>query len=374
MENSGRPTRVLYFGVRDTGYPRNERVRRYLERNANCVVTVSKAPAGGSRLSRYWSQARAALTLPSDYDVVVLSEFSLNYFLFSWIMAKRSRATHIVDFFVGLHETEVGDSGDTDEKSVRARILRAIDYGAVMSASYCLTDTDVRSARFASLNGERRDFVTLPVGAPDWAVSGSDSHVTIPADRPLGVLYYGSYLALHGLPNFVDALSRLDARNLDVTMIGNGPLRSQIELRVSELGLEGVVRFVDPVHTDALAQYIERADVIVGIFGSSSKASEVIANKVWQGLYMGKIVVTRESPALAEIAEPAGSALVRVEDGAPTDIAAALTRLLTSRNEIRERDTRATRAALEAYVGSRFEAAFSRPPLNQDFRMVPSGE
>ena len=367
METSGQQVRVLYFGVRDTQYPRNERIRDFLERDLDCAVTVSEAPATGGRLRRYWSQLKTAATISPDYDVVILSEFSLNYFVFSWLLAKRARATHIVDFFVGLHETEVGDAGTTSAKSVRARILKAVDRGAVLSASYCFTDTDARAARFSAINNERRTFVTLPVGAPSWALPSAVEQSASVTGK-LRVLYYGSYLALHGLSSFVEALGQMDHRDLEVTMVGDGPMRSDTKNRVIALGLENFVQFLEPVGTEVLADYIRRADVIVGIFGSSPKASEVIANKVWQGLYMGKIVVTRESTALSEIAVPAAASLVRVTSEDPKDIASALTQLVQSRTAIRQRDSSGTRLALEEYVQSRFRTGFSHEPLNRDFQ------
>ncbi|WP_327432510.1 hypothetical protein [Streptomyces sp. NBC_01236] len=57
--------------------------------------------------------------------------------------------------------------------------------------------------------------------------------------------------------------------------------------------------------------HIHASDVVPGVTGPSPKAASVIANKVWQGLAFGRFVITREGPALAEIAQIVEQALVQ---------------------------------------------------------------
>ena len=63
---------------------------------------------------------------------------------------------------------------------------------------------------------------------------------------------------------------------------------------------------------------------MLGVFGTSAKAGSVIANKVWQGLACGRVVVTRRSAALDEIAGLVGGQLVTVEPGSSAAIETAL--------------------------------------------------
>ncbi|MET8272471.1 hypothetical protein [Streptomyces sp. NPDC005096] len=59
--------------------------------------------------------------------------------------------------------------------------------------------------------------------------------------------------------------------------------------------------------------HIHASDVVLGVTGPSLKAASVIANKVWQGLAFGRVVITSEDlPALAEIEQIVGQALVQV--------------------------------------------------------------
>lgn len=354
-----RKTEVLYFGVRNTTYPRNERVRNYLTNNLNANVTVVTAEQGGSRVRRYFKQFHAAMRQPRKYDLVILAEFSLSFFPFSWFAAKVNGAYHVVDFFVGLHETEVGDAGVTAAHSLRARVLSWIDLHAIRSADICFTDTSVRARRFSEFSGGSVPFVPLPVGAPQWARDGSFS---VEASARTRVLYYGSYLSLHGLKFLVRAFSASDAQTFSVEMIGNGPERAEIERMVSSRGLSAVFSFHDEMTPAELAIRIGQADILVGVFGESTKAAEVIPNKVWQALSMSKTVVTRQSPALAEIESLVGRSLIQLPTNDPSDIRAGME---TARSTMRESalDSKQTAQSLEQFVNQRFDEAFSSPPL-----------
>lgn len=373
----GQPLRVMYFAVRQVDYPRNERLRAYLENELGAQVDVVRSVVSGGRLHRYSHQLQRVFSQRKNYDVVVLSEFSLSFFPFSWLLAQRCGAFHVVDFFVGLHETEVGDDKSTNRHSLRARVLAWVDLMAIRSADACFTDTEVRARRFSELDKGRTPFASLPVGAPAWALNapltgtrGGESNYT----RPVQLLYYGSYLALHGLTSFIDALAGLGDLNFSLLMIGTGPERRQIEglVRVSNFGHR--VTFLDYAAPEVLVTHISDADVLLGVFGESNKAAEVIANKVWQGLYLGKVVITRASVALDEISEVAGPLLIQVESSQPGEIGLALEGAAHDLNAATLDVQRMLqiRSALEALVFDRYAAVFRTEPYATAFNTLPN--
>jgi hypothetical protein len=73
-----------------------------------------------------------------------------------------------------------------------------------------------------------------------------------------------------------------------------------------------------------LRGYVARADVVLGVFGTSVKARGVVANKVWQGLACGRSVITQRSSALAPLAAVVGGSLVQTEPGCASSLAQAL--------------------------------------------------
>jgi glycosyltransferase involved in cell wall biosynthesis len=345
--------KVGYGRVWDPSYPRNARIRAYLTRRFGADITVNRRREG-SRTRRIVHDVLSLLFGLHGKQLYILAEFSLPYALLIWIVARVNRGVLIVDSFVGQYETMVEDWKKARPGTLRARWYRAVDRVACRVADLVLIDTRVRASALAAAH-PGTEVLSLPVGAPSWAVSSAR-----PGGRsrgPAKVLYYGNYIPLHGLPVVLEAVRRaVRETELEVTLIGHGTPRPEIERRVAELGLDSVCRFVDPVPEAELAGHLAEADIVLGIFGDSDKARTVIANKVWQGLASGRAVVTRASPALAEIADVCAGQLIQV-DGADDErlaeeLAAALVRLSGEGGRV----ATDTAAALEAYVASEYDA------------------
>lgn len=315
--------RVLQYRVHDLGYPRNARLRGHL-RQAGHTVTVFRGSAAGPRLLRL-ARDLVALTRASwQHDVVVLSELRLAHAPYVGLVGRLTRSLVVVDGFVGLHETEVGDWKRVEPRSLRARLYRLQDRLAVRAAHVYLIDTEVRAEGIRRSPGGSL-VLSLPVGAPAWARALPPRA----ADGVLRLLYYGNYIPLHGLDLVVEALALMHGRRpVQLTLVGDGGTRGAVESRVHERGLDPVCRFVDPVAEDRLAGLIAEADVVLGVFGSSPKARSVIANKVWQGLACRRVVVTSASEALDEIADAAGPLLVTTTPGSARSLADALVALV----------------------------------------------
>lgn len=359
-----RQLNVEYVAIRDPSYPRNARIRAFLESELGAHVHTIPASTKSGRLRRLFDLFRRARRISPRPDIVILSEFSLAAFPVTWLIARLSRATHVVDFFVGLYETEVGDFSATSPRSIRAHALRLVDRLAILSADICLTDTPVRAERFRREARGAREFVALPVGAPTWAREPPYSVDQRSHLRELRFLYNGSYLPLHGLSTVVEAFSSLARGGYTVQMVGDGPLRQEIERQVREAGLSEVFFFSDYLYPiSAIRETILASDVVLGVFGDSEKASGIVANKVWQALYLDRVVITRTSPALHDIAALVGHQLIEVSPDIDA-LKLAIADLISAGPGILRVGT-GTAERLERYVQAEFVAAFLRAPLSE---------
>lgn len=342
---------VLYLGVHDVQYPRNRAIRSYLEEELSAVVNVVTVERRGSNAQKL-KRLLATAARKERYDLVVLSEFAIELALPAKLVAIRFRAPLIVDWFVGLHETRVGDHGRPD-KGLKPRIYRILDALAVRLSSFAITDTEVRANAISKLTAANRRVLSLPVGAPDWAKAPNDDSAHEGRTR---VLYYGNYVPLHGVETIVEAAQILNGRYKDrfqFTLLGNGNQRESVERRVGEHGLCDMFTFLNGVPEQELAEIIARHDVVLGVFGGSEKAASVIANKVWQGLYKGKPVITRRSPALREISSVSEGLLFQI---APRDGEALATALDTVRASTIMPLRMSVVDGLDRYVQSRYRA------------------
>jgi hypothetical protein len=292
-------------------------------------------------------------------DVIILSELELQFAWVAWLLARLRRAPCWIDFFVGMYETNIEDWGECGPNSLRARLYRAFDALALRSGDAVFTDTRLRAQRLRVQRPQAR-VLSLPAGAPEWAVPETGS----PREESQGslrLLFYGSYLPLHGVPFILEGIAIAQKeRPLAAVFVGSGGLRAEAERRCSELGLQEICAFRDPVPEPQLAALIAESDVVLGIFGQSEKAATVIANKVWQGLACERFVVTRESAALLEIRDLVSPYLIEVSLDSPRSLADALCAMPD-----RPSRTLDTARLLAGYVDDQFEALAGLLPRSE---------
>lgn len=313
--------RILYLNVHDASYPRNKGIREFLVSAGHQVDMVMRRDQE-SFLKQNIDLIKRSFATAERYDVVVLSELSVQFALAAKLVAFAKRAILVVDSFVGMYETNVGDWQRVASTSPKGRAYAAFDRIAAVVARIQLIDTAVRAK--ALENRSRGQVISIPVSVPDWAVP----QIQRPEMRNK-FLYYGNYIRLHGLDYVVDAIKLLgEDTNAEFTFLGDGEDRPRIESRIKSEGLERRVTFLNPVREEELAGVIGDHLAVFGIFGTSPKAASVIANKVWQGLACSRTVITRSSAALEEIRPIVGAHLVDVDPLDPRDLAGAISEIV----------------------------------------------
>ncbi|MFA7172815.1 MAG: glycosyltransferase [Kiritimatiellia bacterium] len=142
---------------------------------------------------------------------------------------------------------------------------------------------------------------------------------TTPSD-PINVLFYGSYIPLHGAQTIIEAARCYSGPPVRWHMLGNGPARAECEKNAQ--GLTNLC-FESYLPYSELPRRIHQADILLGVFGTTAKAGRVMPNKIFQALAAGRPVITRASEAYP-IALRNSPALQFVEPGSPTALAQAV--------------------------------------------------
>lgn len=119
----------------------------------------------------------------------------------------------------------------------------------------------------------------------------------------VSVLFYGQFIPLHGVDTIIKAAQLLENECVQWVIIGKGQEESRIRRLIDLHPLENLI-WIPWVPYHELVNCILRADVCLGIFGDSEKASRVIPNKVFQIIAMGKPLITRDSAAIRELLSP----------------------------------------------------------------------
>jgi glycosyltransferase involved in cell wall biosynthesis len=350
------PPRVCYLGAYDPAYPRNLILRRGLGR---CGVPVAecRAPRELGTAGRMRALRRAFEPVKDDCDVIVLAEFGQTLAPLAWWLARRYHKRLVVDAFTPTYDSAVYDRGVARPRSAAALRYWLADWLALRLADRVLADTGAHRDYYVSAFGIRPEKIAvIPVGASEeWFEAAPQPH-----EHPgLLVQFYGSYIPLHGVEVILEA-ARLLANQADLRfeLIGRGQTYAKMRALAADLDLQNVT-FAEPVPPEALPAQVARADLCLGIFGSTPKAGRVVPNKVYQTLALGKPLISADTPALREAFTP-GEHLLAVPPGDPAALAEAI-RALTANPGLARRLGAAGRARMEAEFD---EAALGRRLLD----------
>ncbi len=203
----------------------------------------------------------------------------------------KSRDVPIVfDPLISAYDKVVHEQERVNSDSEVARRMLARESALMQRFEAVVADTQCHADYFSSDFGLKPERVcVIPVGAEPGLFVPQPWGPVPPRVR---VLFYGSFIGLQG-PEVIAAAARL-VPEVDWHFIGDGPLKPQC-LEICS-GLSHVT-FTPWIPYEQLPSQIGASDILLGVFGTSQKASRVIPNKVYQSLACGRVVVTRVSDA-----------------------------------------------------------------------------
>lgn len=209
----------------------------------------------------------------------------------------------ITDFFISKFASAVYDRGTVERDAWKAKRLLWTDRIIFRHSDIILTDTATHYDYFASLFGGRANqpHYVIPVGVEQNIFKPQPDDEKSNRGRPIKVLFWGTFIPLHGIDCILRAADLLKERNqLQFTLIGNGQTYDQMHALCQRLELTNVAMNGKRLPQRELAHRIRTADIALGIFGESQKAASVIPNKVYQAMACGTPVITMDSPAIQE--------------------------------------------------------------------------
>ncbi|QHI68081.1 glycosyltransferase [Tichowtungia aerotolerans] len=283
---------VLWWGRFNPGYSRNRILRDLLHDNGWEVVDFHPS----------WSSVgdlQALLKRMPRPDLIWVPNFRQRDFYAAKRYARRLNVPILFDPLISSYDKRVFENRKLAEGSFRAERLRRWEGGMFRSSRIVLADTQ-EHARFFSeeLGADPARIFIVPVGAEEKLF------VPQPGRAPAGpveVLFYGSFVPLQGVRFIVEAARLVPEVNW--TFVGQGKLRENCERASVDLAN---VSFEDWVPCSQLAERIGKADILLGIFGDTPKASRVIPNKLYQAIACARPIITMDSPVYSQDVREAG--------------------------------------------------------------------
>ena len=334
--------RVCYFGAYRANYSRNKILIEGLRRNGVEVVEcherlwrgiedrVRAASGGWLRpafvacvIRTYWRLLRS-YRQAGAYDVMVLGYPGQIDVYLARILTWLRRKPLALDVFMSLYLI-ASERGLTARHPITARLIYCLEKFACSLPDRLILDTAEYVAWFQSTYGVSPErFRLVPTGADDRIFKPVKNERA--DDGVLRVVYYGTFIPNHGVEYIVEAAEILAAEDaIRFELIGRGPEREKAIALARRYGLSNV-KFVDWLEPAELLKRAASADVCLGAFGTTPQSLITIQSKVYEGLAMGKAVVTGDAP-LVRAALRHGEHVYLVERANPGALAAGLSTL-----------------------------------------------
>ena len=258
--------------------------------------------------------------------------------------ARRHGLPLIIDPLISAYDKQVFERAKFPAHSTQGQRLLREERKLFQDADIVLADTSEHARFFVETLGVARNKVhVVYVGAEDALFTPAP---TSPAPNdPLEVLFYGSFIPLQGSQVIIEAARLYRGPPVNWVLLGSGPLLDDCKRKAQ--GLPNV-RFENWLTYTDLPPRIRRADILLGVFGTTPKAQRVIPNKVFQALACGKPVVTCSAPTYPPQVGAGGMGIIFVAAGRPDELADAVAGLAAQPAQLQHHGY-AARALYEQY-------------------------
>lgn len=276
---------LLWWGRSDPGYSRNALLLKLLAELGWQVDFFHPLASWAGRMEAFLRGRRRP-------DLIWVPCFRQTDIAAAARWAGKWQVPLIIDPLISAYEKEVFEREKYLPRSIKAEKRRRWETRLFAKADMVIADTPAHAEYFKNeLGVEQGRLQVIYVGA--------DSNLFKPtplpsAAAPFELLFYGSFLRLHGPEFIVSAAQR--TRDLDIkwTLLGDGESKQELAAQCRDFDR---IHFEPWIDFARLPERMARASIVLGIFGTSLKADLVIPNKVFQAMAAGRPLITRTARA-----------------------------------------------------------------------------
>ncbi|MBI4362202.1 MAG: glycosyltransferase [Euryarchaeota archaeon] len=294
--------RVCYMGSYDKSLlspGRHQVIQAGLRAHGVEVVECHDASRG---LLRRWLRLRGQFRRVGRVDALIVGEQSHAVVPLAWLLCRLRRIPLLFDPHISLYDTAVHDRRECAPRSPRGRLLYRLDWISMHLADIVFSDTRTHGAYFA-------ETFRLPPEKLRTIHVGADESIFHPPETPpargthaFEVLFYGSYIQVHGMEAIFDAVARLEPHgDIHFTIIGHDFVEPSYRGIYGNIPRPPNATMVGRVPLERLPDRIASADVCLGIFGTTEKAGRAVPTKAYQIIACGRPLVTADTPAAREV-------------------------------------------------------------------------
>jgi len=296
-----------------------------------------------------------------DHDAVVVGYNGYFDMPLAKLLAKIRRKPLIFTPVFPLYETSVEDREYINKTSIKSKVIHFIDEISCRFADLIIIETDSYMNYYCrEFKIPKEKFFKLPLGADETNYFPQEQETQRNDSNHLKVLFYGKFIPLQGISYIIEAAKLLEKEEeIEFEIIGSGQLSENIKNLAENLNIKNV-SFINWVNYTELPNHIQKADICLGIFGTTHKAQRGIPIKVYESLAMKKPVITGNSPAIREVFKHRVNSIL-CEMGNPKALAESI--LLLKENKKLREDV--AEAGFKLY-----QDLFSSRRITKEFEMV----
>ena len=329
---------MLWWGRFDPAYSRNGVLRKHLAALGWSVTDFFP------RFCPFGDIEAALRRLPKP-DAVWVPSFRQRDVAAARRWCDRKGVPLIFDPLISSYDKQVFERRKLAEGSRAAQRLLAQERALFAKADILLADTACHADFFEqTLCVSKEKIHVVYVGADETLFEAVPARTSV---GPVEALFYGSFIPLHGAETIIEAARVYQGPPVRWCLLGDGPEKPACVAAAA--GLPHVA-FENPIPYAQLPSRILRADILLGVFGTTQKAGRVIPNKVFQSLASGHPVITRSSAAYPPETQ-SSPAFAFVPPGNPQALAAAVAAWALQRESLAGR-AQAARALYETYFSA----------------------
>ncbi len=308
--------RVCYFGTYRANYVRNqvmiEGLRCHNVQVEEChsslwysVEDRVKQASGGWKspqfiwrvIQAYWQLFQAHRQM-GEYDVMLVGYPGQFDAYLGRLLSWWRRRPMGLDILMSLHLI-AEERGLVQKSPFTGKLIFWLEKGGLKLPDLLIADTPEYQAYYAQkYHLSPRKFQLVPLGVDD-RIYYPRPHVQ-PPDDVFRVIYYGTFIPLHGIETIIRAAAELQTYpGIRFDFFGDGQERPFAEQLASDLHLKNV-HFCGWLNKESLPDEIARSHLVLGVFGTTKQARCTIQNKIWEGMMMQRPVITGDAETIRE--------------------------------------------------------------------------
>ncbi|MCI0679717.1 glycosyltransferase [bacterium] len=306
---------VCFFGIYDPGYARSKVLMRGFRENGFRIVECRADPKEHPGLKKYLKLFREYRKTRREKFNVILVAFPGQTVV--WLAKLLFRQPIIFDAFLSLYNSNTEDRKVYGKMSIRGVKDWFLDWHSSRLASRVLLDTEEHIRYFAETFGIGKEKCVR-------VFIGCDEDIFFPGragekNAIFTVEFHGSFIPLQGIDVIIRAAKLLEnEQDMIFQIIGSGDKLGMRAL-ADDLSVSNIL-FLGKKAPHEIPFFVQRADIVLGIFGITAKTPLVIPNKVYEGIACGRAVITANTPAAREFFIDTKN-IVFCEAGNPEDLA-----------------------------------------------------